>query len=116
MDQFTPNQTLNQAPGSFPGGKPERTPVGPWAGIIIVVLLLIAGGFYFWGAQLNGPENAEPQPFILGDSTAGDPEAGLPAQGTSDTAADLEAELNSFDLNQFDAQMEGDIDSFQTTQ
>jgi hypothetical protein len=93
----------------FEGHTPEKKPVGPWAGIIIVVLLLVAGGFYFWGAQLNS-QNETPQPFILGDEE-GAP-AGVPEQGSSDDAAALEAELNSFDLDQFDAQMQGDANAF----
>lgn len=80
------------------------------AGAVIVILLLIAGGLYFWGAQLNREDEA--LPFIPSndamqqeDATmTGDTSAGLPAQSSSDDVSSIEADANAMDMTQFESQ------------
>ena len=46
---------------------PQKTPMGPTIGIIIILLLMGLGALYFWGARLNH-ENQNPPPYIPGDT------------------------------------------------
>lgn len=47
---------------------PQKKPVGPTVGAIIIVIMLIFGALYFWGASLN--REAEQLPLIPGDAGA----------------------------------------------
>lgn len=106
---------LNQSPvlsGSQlpPSPEPQKSSVGPVAGAIIVILLLVAGGLYFWGAQLNKQEDI--LPFIPSDETApdenatmtNDTSAGLPPQSSSDDVSSIEADANAMNMSQFESQ------------
>lgn len=114
--QYTPSpDPSNQSPTSFGSPAPEKKPVGPVAGIIIVILLMIAGGLYFWGAAINAKNGADTNtpPLILGNDVPGsDTEAGLPAQSSSDELSSIETDLNAMDMTQFEAQAEGSVSAF----
>lgn len=91
--------------------------IGPIAGAIIVILLLIAGGLYFWGAQLNNQE--QPAPYIPSNDTSasqdnvtvtGDTSAGLPPQSSSDAVSSIEADANSMNVDQLNSQNDASLD------
>ena len=91
-----------------------KSSVGPVAGAVIVILLLIAGGLYFWGAQLNNqPQQA---PYIPSndmpatDTTpTSDSSAGLPPQSPSDDVSSIEADANAMDTNQLNTQNSAEL-------
>lgn len=92
-----------------PPQEPHKSSVGPMAGAVIVILLLIAGGLYFWGAQLNREDDA--LPFIPSndamqqeDTMMSDTSAGLPAQSSSDDVSAIEADANAMDMTQLESQ------------
>lgn len=48
----------------------QKSTIGPFVGIIIILVLLVLGAFYFWGAHLNTVREQEQNlPLIPGDST-----------------------------------------------
>lgn len=112
----TPSPILsgNQMP---PPQEPQKASVGPIAGAVIVILLLIAGGLYFWGAQLNKQDEA--LPFIPSNdalpqentSVTGDTSAGLPAQSESDDVSAIEADVNAMDMTQFESQNSAEMNN-----
>jgi len=57
--------------GGFAHAEQEKkSAVGPTIGTVIIVILLIAGGLYFWGAQLNKQETTPGQiPYIPSSTT-----------------------------------------------
>lgn len=95
--------------------EPTKSSVGPLAGAVIVILLLVAGGLYFWGAQLNKQE--EVLPFIPSDdtvqeqNTTSDTSAGLPAQSSSDDVSAIEADANAMNMNQFESQNSAELNN-----
>lgn len=102
---------------------PERKPIGPIAGAVIVIILLIAGGLYFWGAKLNSQMQPQDMPYITDDGylipeasmPVGEPEsdtaAGLPPQGGSDDVSSIESDFNAMNLEQMGAQNEAELNS-----
>ena len=117
MDPYTQTpDPLNQAPGSIPQPEPQRSAIGPVAGVIIIVVLLIAGALYFWGISMNG--TGDVPPLILGDEQTATPEtgmptsdasAGLPQQSTSDEVGSIEADLQAMDLDALRASADADV-------
>jgi len=113
----TPSPILsgNQMPPPMP--EPHKSSIGPIAGAVIVILLLIAGGLYFWGAQLN--KQQEPLPYIPSDDTVqeqntnmtGDTGAGLPPQSSSDDVSAIEADMNAMDMTQFESQNSAEMNN-----
>lgn len=115
---------LNQGPEtSQPTIAPqsaERHAVGPIAGAIIVILLLIAGGLYFWGAQLS-KQQAQPEvPVIQSNDTSytqsegtltSDTSAGLPPQSSSDDISSIEADLNAMNMDQLESQNSAELNN-----
>lgn len=97
--------------------EPHKSSVGPIAGAVIVILLLVAGGLYFWGAQLNKQE--EVLPFIPSNDTTqdesatvtGDTSAGLPAQSSSDDVSSIEADANAMNMSQFESQNSAEMNN-----
>jgi len=95
--------------------EPTKSSVGPLAGAVIVILLLVAGGLYFWGAQLNKQE--EVLPFIPSDdsaedtSTNSDLSAGLPEQSSSDEVSSIEADANAMNIDQFNSQNSAELNN-----
>lgn len=97
--------------------EPTKSSVGPLAGAVIVILLLVAGGLYFWGAQLNKQE--EVLPFIPSNDTTNesgadvtsDTGAGLPAQSSSDDVSAIEADANAMDMTQFESQNSAEMNN-----
>jgi hypothetical protein len=99
-----------------PAPEPHKSSIGPMAGAVIVILLLIAGGLYFWGAQLNKQDDA--LPFIPSDDTlpqenmmTSDTSAGLPAQSSSDDVSAIEADANAMDMTQFESQNSAEMNN-----
>lgn len=112
----TPSPILsgNQMPPPIP--EPHKSSIGPIAGAVIVILLLIAGGLYFWGAQLN--KQQEPLPYIPSNdvpedavNTTGDTDAGLPPQSSSDDVSAIEADMNAMDMTQFESQNSAEMNN-----
>ena len=108
MDPLNNNPVLSGS--QMPPPQPEKHSIGPIAGAIIVILLLIAGGLYFWGAQLN--QQTDTPPYIPSDDTSmqdanttvtSDTSAGLPPQSSSDDVSSIEADANAMDMNQLNA-------------
>lgn len=95
--------------------EPTKSSVGPLAGAVIVILLLVAGGLYFWGAQLNKQE--EVLPFIPSNDTAqeestnSDMGAGLPEQSSSDDVSSIEADANAMNIDQFNSQNSAELNN-----
>lgn len=101
-----------------PQNEPHKSSIGPVAGAIIVILLLIAGGLYFWGAQLNKQENLPP--FIPSDDSAqqgddatitSDTSAGLPQQSSSDDVSSIESDANAMNMDQLNAQNSAELNN-----
>ena len=100
-------------------GSPERKPIGPIAGAIIVIALLVLGGLYFWGAQMD--MQTEETPYIPGDAMPGsempvgelesDTSAGLPAQGSSDDVSSIESDFNAMNMNQMESQNNAELNN-----
>jgi hypothetical protein len=98
-----------------------RKPVGPIAGAIIVIVLLVAGGLYFYGAQLNN--QIEEAPYIPDDGyltpegsmpvgeLQSDTSAGLPPQSNSDDVAAIEADFNAMNMNEMESQNEAEMNN-----
>lgn len=118
--QYTPSpDPSNQSPTSFGTPTPDRKPIGPIAGAVIVILLLAAGGLYFWGAAINAKNPEGTPPLILGNeqaSATADTEAGLPEQSSSDELSSIEADLNAMNMQQFEAEANGSVSSFENAQ
>jgi hypothetical protein len=97
--------------------EPQKSSIGPLAGAVIVILLLVAGGLYFWGAQLNKQEEA--LPFIPSNDTmlqedasvTSDTRAGLPEQSASDDISAIEADANAINLTEFEAQNTAELNN-----
>ena len=52
----------------------KSTPVGPTAGVIIILVLLVAASVYFWGQHLAQKNNPESQlPLIPADNSVQPP-------------------------------------------
>lgn len=47
----------------------EKSGVGHWIGIFIIIVLLSFGALYFWGAYLNKKNSVDQLPFIPGDNS-----------------------------------------------
>lgn len=110
----TPSPILSG--NQIPPQEPQKSSIGPMAGAVIVILLLIAGGLYFWGAQLNKQDEA--LPFIpsndtppLDDAMTSDPAAGLPTQSESDDVASIEADANAMDMTQFESENSAELNN-----
>jgi hypothetical protein len=128
MEPFNTNQNPvaagSQMPVS-PGGepKPDRKPVGPIAGAIIVIILLVAGGLYFYGAKLNSQMQPQEMPYIPDDDymmpegsmpvseAQSDTEAGLPPQGSSDDVSSIESDFNAMNMQQMESQNEAELNN-----
>ena len=116
MDPISQNPIASgsQMPPPMP---PQKHSVGPVAGAIIVILLLVAGGLYFWGAQLN--QQADVLPYIPSDDTSleadanmtSDTGAGLPPQSSSDDVSSIEADANAMNVDQFNASNNAELNS-----
>ncbi len=105
----------NQMPPPVP--QPQKSSIGPVAGAIIVILLLIAGGLYFWGAQLNQMES-DPPPYIQSNDTSAanenltsDTGAGLPPQSSSDDVSSIEADANAMNIDQLNAENSAELNN-----
>jgi hypothetical protein len=99
----------NQMPPQPVSPEPQKHPVGPIAGAIIVIILLIAGGLYFWGAQMNESNDMNAIPFIPGNDetqleAGADVNAGLPPQSSSDDVSAIEADMAAMDMGAIDAE------------
>lgn len=98
---------------------PERKPIGPIAGAIIVIVLLVLGGLYFWGAQMNS--RIDETPYIPGDTMPGsempvgelqsDTSAGLPPQSSSDDISSIESDFNAMNMNQMESQNNAELNN-----
>ena len=111
------------SPMSGRGGSPlqperPKSSIGPVAGAIIVILLLIAGGLYFWGAQLNN--QPQPAPYIPSNDTSApqtdttptnDPSAGLPPQSSSDDVSSIQADANAMNTDQLNTQNSAELNN-----
>ena len=94
---------------------PHKSSIGPVTGAVIVILLLIAGGLYFWGAQLNRGQDTPP--YIPSDDTSmgdganitADTSAGLPPQSGSDDVSSIEAGANAMNLDQLNSQNSAEL-------
>lgn len=116
QEQFNQNQGMNVAGGEPPkmdvpvsSVPEEKTHVGPLIGIIIIAVVMILGGLYFWGQKVN--DMIPPHKDVASDQTAekvaGQSDEALNAletQGTSDSVADIEADLNATVLDGLDAE------------
>ncbi len=99
----------NRGGQEVPQPEHPKKSVGPVAGAVIVILLLVAGGLYFWGAQLNNqqqpspyiPSNDTPQPAVDPTSDSG---AGLPPQSSSDDVSSIQADASAMNTDQLNAQ------------
>jgi len=95
----------------------HKSSIGPIAGAIIVILLLIAGGLYFWGAQLNKQEDVpsfipSQEDMVQQEATlTGDADAGFPAQSSSDDVSSIEADANAMNMNQFESQNSAELNN-----
>jgi hypothetical protein len=111
----SPIASGSQLPPTPMPQEPQKSSVGPVAGAVIVILLLVAGGLYFWGAQLN--KQAEVLPFIPSNDTTeestvtGDTSAGLPAQSESDDVSSIEADAGAMDMTQFESQNSAEMNN-----
>lgn len=106
----------------MPQPAPERTPIGPIAGAVIVIALLVAGGLYFYGAKLNN-DVANQMPYIPGDDymmpegsmPAGelesDASAGLPLQSSSDDTSSIEADFNAMNMQEMESQNSAELNN-----
>ena len=100
MEPTTPTETTTN-----PVEMEHKASTGPAIGIAIIVALLAVGGYYFWSTQL--PQNtSEVTPSDTLNKTA---ETWQAPQGTSDTATDIQAEVDATDMAAFEAQMDADM-------
>ena len=112
----SPIASGSQMPPAPMQSEPHKSSIGPVAGAVIVILLLVAGGLYFWGAQLN--KQAEVLPFIPSNDTAqqeevatSDLSAGLPSQSSSDDVSSIEADANAMNMDQMNAQNSAELNN-----
>lgn len=84
----------------------SRPGSGALVGAIIVILLLALGGFYFWGARLNGENN--PPPLILGNDTAS---AEIP-NDASDEAIAIAEDVQAMNVDQINSQANESMTAF----
>lgn len=119
MDPLNQNQNPISTGSQMPpvGLPPEnKGGVGPIAGAVIIIILLIAGGLYFWGAQLN-TNTIQETPYIPSDTMMedgtieADVSVGLPSQSTSDEAAAIESDFNAMNLEAIDASNEAQLNN-----
>ena len=103
MDQDQMNQPP-QAPASMPAKPKSSQPIGPTVGIVIIVIILILGGLYLWGGKLleNGYQSGSDALYPAVE-TQDQQTANLETQGVSDSASDIEADLEVTDLDNLDA-------------
>lgn len=128
MEPFNTNQNPVAAGSQMPvssGGepRPDRKPVGPIAGAIIVIILLVAGGLYFWGAKLNSQMQPQEMPYIPDDDymmpegsmpvseAQSDTASGLPPQGSSDDVSSIESDFNAMNMQQMESQNEAELNN-----
>lgn len=116
------NQNQIASGNQMPQPAPERTPIGPIAGAVIVIALLVAGGLYFYGAKLNN-QTVNEMPYIPGDDymmpeasmPAGelesDTSAGLPAQSSSDEVSSIEADFNAMNMREMESQNSAELNN-----
>ena len=116
------NQNQVASGNQMPQPGPEKTPIGPIAGAVIVIALLVAGGLYFYGAKLNN-QTVNEMPYIPGDDymmpeasmpvgeLESDTSAGLPSQGSSDDAAAIQADLEAMDMNSMESQNSAEMNN-----
>lgn len=113
-----PSQNTVANGSQMPPMPPEKKPVGPIAGAIIVIILLVAGGLYFWGAQLNKMDTNN-APYIPSDemmmeeptTLESDASAGLPPQSDSDDTASIEADFNAMNMQQMESENEAELNN-----
>lgn len=127
-----PLNTSPVASGSqMPTPESPKSSVGPLAGAIIVILLLVAGGLYFWGAQLNktagqqaptyipSNDSSMPEAGAMQDTSStnetvtitSDASAGLPAQSSSDDVSSIEADANAMNVDQLNSQNSAELNN-----
>lgn len=106
----------------MPQPAPEKTPIGPIAGAVIVIVLLVAGGLYFYGAKLNS-QTANEMPYIPGDDymmpegsmpaaeLESDASAGLPPQSASDDTSSIEADFNAMNMQEMESQNSAELNN-----
>lgn len=111
MDLY--NELSNKEPAPLEMPVEKKSSVGAVIGTVIVILLLILGALYFWGARLN-EKSDNPPPYILGAESSGesDTAAGLPPQGSSDEAADIDADIQAMNMSQFEAETQNSQAAF----
>lgn len=114
------NQNQVASGNQMPQAEPERTPIGPMAGAVIVIILLVAGGLYFYGATLK-KDVANEMPYIPGDEYMmpegtmpvgelnSDASAGLPPQSSSDDTSSIEADFNAMNMQQMESQNSAEL-------
>jgi hypothetical protein len=118
MDPLNPSPIASGSQMPPMQQEPQKSSVGPVAGAVIVILLLVAGGLYFWGAQLN-KEQANDVPFIPSNETSQDTNAnltsdtgaGLPPQSSSDDVSSIEADANAMDMSQLESQNNAELNN-----
>lgn len=105
--QNTQNQS-QQSPQSTPQStKKSSTPL--IVGSIIVIIALALGGLYVWGTTLKEMLNEEEKAGPSADEILGQPDQQreeLEMMHSSDTATDIESDLDSTDLNDLDAEID----------
>lgn len=121
MDPLNQNQNPISTGSQMPpvGMEPQqKSGVGPIAGAAIIIILLIAGGLYFWGAQLN--ETMNETPYIPSDADTtmmedgtieADTSVGLPPQSSSDDVSSIESDFNAMNLDAIDASNEAQLNN-----
>ena len=76
----------------------EKKPIGPAAGVIIILVLIAIGSIYFWNQKITENKNmqATTTPEALIDQ--------LKNQSNSDELNSIEADLNAADLSSLDTE------------
>jgi len=90
----TPNPTPAPIPMASSAAMPPKpgSSAGTIVGVVVLLAVLVIGGFYFWGQSAD-------------DMSTGEPDAMMQE---SDTAADLEADLNASDIDNVDYDLNPD--------
>ena len=120
----TPSQTPGQAPQSlrptnpaptspnlmnqnFQGGAPKSS-MGPIIGSIVVILAIVLGGLYLYGQQLGKKATTAEESTSTTDEVSAADQAtlSLEGQGSTDSTAEIENDLNATELNNLDAEMQ----------
>lgn len=118
MDPLNNNPIASGSQMPPPVPEPQKHSIGPIAGAVIVILLLIAGGLYFWGAQLNKQEDLPP--YIPSNDTSfedanvnltSDTGAGLPPQSQSDNVSAIEADANAMNIDQLNSSNSAELNN-----